>query len=353
VAEQRDHSERTGDPDPGPTPADGTAPVSPPPGSAPGPAAQTPAPQQNPAEPGTALPAVTQSGAQPPALPQPSDGQPALDPEQLRQFQQFQQFQDYLRFTQAQQGNQPAPAPDAGLVPAGAQQQTSHQPATQPGWQPPVPPGPPGALAPYEEPRRPRRGAPRWLKRLGGKVLGWVIVLLLIAIAATWAYRHFFPSDAGKSSAQIAAEGGGTYHTNQILTTASPYESVRRVYDGIAQHGPGQRSMVDHVCGLFDQAGQQQFAADLGYPTCAAAVPGIHDKMDKSPGSVDAYAESIDKHSGWPPGDTVQVNSCAFTITGGPALGDFAVKQVEKGQWLIVGHSRGPSTCTAPPTTTG
>jgi hypothetical protein len=200
-------------------------------------------------------------------------------------------------------------------------------------------------LAPYEERRRPRRGAPRWLKRLGGKVLGWVVVLLLIGIAATWAYRHFFPSDAGKTSAQIAAEGGGTYHTNQILTTASPYESVRRVYDGIAQHGPGQRSMVDHVCGLFDQASQQKFATDLGYPSCAAAVPGIHDKMDKSPGSVNGYAESIDKHSGWPPGDTVQVNSCDFTITGGPALGDFTVKQVDKGQWLITGHSPGPEKC--------
>lgn len=127
---------------------------------------------------------------------------------------------------------------------------------------------------------------------------------------------------------------------------------MRRVYDGIAQHGPGPRSMVEHVCGLFDQNGQQQFAADLGYPDCAEAVSGIHDKMDKSPGSVDAYAESIDKHSGWPPGETVRIDSCDFTITGGPALGDFTVKQVEKGQWLIVGHSSGPQTCPATPTTT-
>ena len=240
MAEQRDHSERADNPGPGPTPADGT-----PEGSF---DAATP-PRGLPQPSGSQPPALPQS--QPPALPQPSDAQPALDPEQLRQFQQFQQFQDYLRFTQVQQGNQPAPSPDAGLVPAAANQatsqQASYQPATQQGWQPPVPPGPPGTLAPYEEPRRPRRGAPRWLKRLGGKVLGWVIVLLLIGIAATWAYRHFFPSDAGKSSAQIAAEGGGTYHTNQILTTASPYESVRRVYDGIAQHGPGQQIGRAHV----------------------------------------------------------------------------------------------------------
>ncbi|MBB4686506.1 hypothetical protein [Amycolatopsis jiangsuensis] len=292
--------------------------------------------------------------AQPPTpqaqapVPQPS-GSRDLDPEQYRQFQEFQEFQrfqEYLRFTQAQQGTQPAPlAEGGGLVPAGAR-----QPQTQAGGQPPAPPDASGALTQYEPPRRPRRPVPRWLKRLGGKILGWVLVVVLLGIAATWAYHHFFPSDDGKSSAQIAAEGGGTYHTNQILTTASPYESVRRVYDGVAQHGPGQRSMVDHVCGLFDEATQQKFATDLRYPSCAAAVEGLHAALDPAPGSVDAYAESISKRSGWPPGDSVVVSSCEFAITGGPALGDFTVKQVEKSQWLIVGHQPGPRTCPAPPT---
>ncbi|GAA3554627.1 hypothetical protein GCM10022222_42860 [Amycolatopsis ultiminotia] len=292
------------------------------------------------------------SPPQPPA-PHPSgtpgnpSGTPEIDPEQYRQFQEFQRFQEYLRFTQAQQGNEPAPVTDAALVPAG----TRRPDTQQGGGYPPAPPNQPGTVARYEEPPRPRRPVPRWLKRLGGKILGWVLVLVLLGLAGTWAYHHFFPSDEGKSSAQIAAEGGGTYHTNQILTTASPYESVRRVYDGIAQHGPGQRSMVDHVCGLFDQATQQKFATDLDYPSCDAAVDGLHRKLDPTPGSVDAYAESISKHSGWPPGESVVISSCDFTITGGPALGDFTVKQVDKGQWLITGHSPGPQKCRTAPAT--
>ncbi|RJQ79135.1 hypothetical protein [Amycolatopsis panacis] len=285
------------------------------------------------------------SRAQPPAPPPP--GTPETDPEQYRQFQEFQRFQEYLRFTQAQQGTEPASLADSGLVPAG-----SRQPQPRQAGQPPAPPGTPGELAPYEQPGRPRRAVPRWIKRLGGKILTWILALVLIGIAINWGYQKIFPSDDGKTSAQIAAEGGGTYHTNQILTTASPFESVRRVYDGIAQHGPGQRSMVDHVCGLFDQATQQKFAADLGYPSCDAAVEGLHGKLDPAPGSADAYAESISKRSGWPPGDLVTVSSCDFTITGGPALGDFTIKQVDKGQWLIVGH-RAPHACPSAPSTTG
>ncbi len=280
-----------------------------------------------------------------PNLPEPNgSAEPQLDPEQLRQFQEFQRFQEYLRFTQSQQGAEPAP--DAGLVPAG-----NRQPQPLAGGQPPAPPNHPGALTAYEEPPKNRRPVPRWVKRLGGKILGWVIALVILGILVNWGYHQIFPSDDGKTSAQIAAEGGGLYHTNQILTTASPYESVRRVYDGIAQHGPGQKSMVDHVCGLFDQATQQKFATDLGFTDCAAAVQGLHDRLDRAPGSVDAYAESISKRSGWPPGEDVVIKSCDFAITGGPALGDFTVKQVEKGQWLIVGHKRGPEKCT-PPTAT-
>jgi hypothetical protein len=282
---------------------------------------------------GSSTPAAqppAQSPAQPPA-------QPPIDPQELEQFRQFQQFQDYLKFTQTQQGNQPAPPQGAGQV-----QQYA-------GGQPPLPPGPPRELVPAERRRRP---APKWLTWLGKKVIAWVLAFVVLAVAGTWLYNHYFPNDAGKSSAQLAQEGGGTYHTNQILTTASPYESVRRVYDGIAQHGPGVKSMVDHVCGLFDDATQQQFAADLNYPSCPDAVAGLHNRLEQGPGKVDDYAESISKKSGWPPGPTVLVRSCDFTISGGPALGDFVVKQVEKGQWLISGHQPGPAACSsAPPTT--
>ncbi|MEC3976492.1 hypothetical protein [Amycolatopsis sp. H20-H5] len=277
-------------------------------------------------EPGTG---IQPAGPAHPAVP-PPDSAP-LDAEQLRQFQQFQQFQDYLKFTEAQgQG---------GLVPA-----PSQQPVPQQSWQPPVPVPPPGQLVP---PERPPRKAPRWLTWLVRKLLGWLVAVLLLIIAGTWAYHHFFPSDDAQTSEQVAAQGGGTYKTRHILTTASPYESVRRVYDAIAQHGAGAASMVDHGCGLFDERTQLQFPADLGYPDCAAAIAGLHDQVGK--GMKTAYAESVPSDLSEPlPGKTVTIRSCAFRIVGGPALGDFIVTQVEGNQWLITGHLPGPKSCSAP-----
>ncbi|WP_236725209.1 hypothetical protein [Amycolatopsis orientalis] len=226
-------------------------------------------------------------------------GQPAprLDEEQLRQFQQFQQFQDYLKFTEAQQ---------QGLVPSQpAQPVTQHY-----GGQVPGPPGPPhGELVPAPRPRM-----PRWLRRLGGKLLAWVIVIALICIGATIAYRQIFPDSEGKTSEQIAAEGGGTYKTNKILTSASPYEAVRSVYDGIAQHGVGEKSMVDLVCGKFEERTQQQFAIDVNAKDCRDAVERLHAEV--KPGGINDYAESISKRTGWPPGESVLVKSCDFTISG-------------------------------------
>jgi hypothetical protein len=56
--------------------------------------------------------------------------------------------------------------------------------------------------------------------------------------------------------------------------------------------------------------------------------------------------------SGSVPGDVVTIDSCSFSITGGPALGVFTVTKVELGQWLITGHAPGPSRCNGTPTTT-
>ncbi|MFD9892299.1 hypothetical protein ACFWY9_23410 [Amycolatopsis sp. NPDC059027] len=281
-------------------------------------------------EPASAAQPAPAAPAQPPA--------PQLDPQQLREFEQFKQFQDYLRFTQAQQGNQPAPTPEGGLVPT-----SSQQPVPQQNWQPPVPAPQTGLLAPAERPRP--RQAPRWLKRLGGKVLGWVLAFVLLAIAATWAYHQFFPSDAGKSSAQIAAEGGGTYHSNHIFST-NPYEAVRFVYHNIAQ------GRVDDACGRFSFDPRQnidiqtKFARDMGQPDCQAAVRALATQVT----SKNDYAESLPSSVSEPvPGDTVTIDSCSYRVKGGPALGVFKVSRVEKGQWIITGHSPGPAACPAPP----
>ncbi len=270
---------------------------------------------------------------------QPAASEPQLDPEQLRQFQEFQRFQEYLRFTQSQQGAEPAP--DAGLVPAG-----NRQPQPLAGGQPPAPPNQPGALTAYEEPPKNRRPVPRWVKRLGGKILGWVIALVILGILVNWGYHQIFPSDDGKTSAQIAAEGGGRHHTNHVYSK-NPYEAIRMLYQNVAQN------VIEDACGRFQADDgkdiQSKFAQDVGQPDCRAAVEALHAKVT----SVRAYGEeSIPSYiSGQPQSGTITIDSCQFAINGGPALGVFKVTQVEFGQWLITDHSPGPEKCT-PPTAT-
>ncbi|MEV6872804.1 hypothetical protein [Amycolatopsis sp. NPDC051128] len=257
---------------------------------------------------------------------------PPVDPAELEQFRQFQQFQDYLRFTQTQQGNQPAPRPDAGVVQAPA-------PLPQPssgGSQPPmIPPG--YQLVPAE-----RRRAPRWLSWLGKKVIAWVLAIIILGVAGTWLYNHFFPNDSGKTSAQLAEEGGGTYHTNHILST-SPYEAVRQVYDAVAQN------LVPQGCGRMREDVQQKFAQDLGYADCQVAVH----ELSRQVKNKNDYAESMPSYVSEPfPGDSFTISSCKFGIRGGPALGAFTVQKVDKSQWLITAHTNEPAPCPAPTPTT-
>ncbi|RSM50147.1 hypothetical protein DMA12_02545 [Amycolatopsis balhimycina DSM 5908] len=296
--------------------------------------------------PGQGSPVLPQPSAAPvpvrgtPALPQPSGApaQPPVDPAELEQFRQFQQFQDYLRFTQAQQGNQPASAPDAGVVQAPAPQQGGQPPMIPPGYQ----------LVPAE-----RRRAPKWVTWLGKKVIAWVLAIVILAIAGTWLYNHFFPNDSGKTSAQLAQEGGGKYHTNHVFST-NPYEAVRMVYHNVAQ------GRVDDACGRFQNEGQRdiqtQFAQDIAQTfrqnaaqtDCKKAVEFLATQVTNK----NDYAESLPSSVSEPlPGDTVTIDSCTFAVKGGPALGVFTVSKVEKGQWLITGHAIGPAKCSGVPAT--
>jgi hypothetical protein len=269
---------------------------------------------------------IEPAGSNPPASQSP--GPPPMDQAQLEQFRQFQQFQDYLRFTQSQQGDQPAPPPDAGVVQAPASQNSGA------GRPPVIPPG--YQLVPTE-----RRRAPKWVSWLGKKVIAWVLAIVILGLAGTWLYNHFFPNDAGKSSAQLAQEGGGKYHTNRILST-SPYEAVREVYDAIAQN------LVPQACGRMDEPIQQKFAQDLGYADCQVAVHELNRKVT----SKNDYAESMPSYVSEPlPGDRFTISSCRFGIKGGPALGAFTVQKVDKSQWLITAHTNESTPCPAAPPT--
>jgi hypothetical protein len=246
--------------------------------------------------------------------------QPPLDARQLRQFQQFQQFQDFLRYQEAQQSGQ--------LVP------------TQQGT-PPVPPAPPSGgqlqVAAPPPPPTPRIRMPRFVKRALGTVLSALLFLAVLGIAGKLLYNHFFPSQDNNRPA--SENGGGTYHTNKILST-EPYEAVRKVYQQIAQGRP------DLACEYFDDPTRQKFAIDLGGTDCAQAAGKVRVT------NVNGYAESLPSYLSTQPQDTkITVNSCDFPISGGPALGVFTVTKVANGQWLITGHEWGPTTCLSPSTT--
>jgi hypothetical protein len=261
------------------------------------------------------------SPAEPPA-------QKPIDEEQLRQFQQFQQFQDYLKFSEAQRQSGGTLVPQQPQPPV---PQQARQPATTSGSQDLVPTPPP------------KIKAPRWLKRLGGKILGWIIVLVVIGLALNWGYHRLFPSTANDNR-PAAETGGGKYHTNHVYSKL-PYEAVRIVYQNVAN---GQ---VLDACGRFDEPVQQKFATDLGFADCQQAILGLHKQVQVT--AKNAYAESIPSSISEPiPGNTFVISSCRFGIKGGPALGAFQVTKVEDGQWLITGHSTEPDPCPAPSPTT-
>lgn len=290
---------------------------------------QRPDGQQDPEQPGDEIAsgsAVEPARPQSPAPQDPAEP-PELDPEQARQFEQFRQFQQFQEFQRFQEAQRQA---GTDVVPGQ--------------------PYPPVATTTQDvvprESGRQRPKVPGWLQWLGKKLIGWLIFFILLAIALTWAYNYFFGT--GDSDDNAAQMGGGTYHTNELLSD-KPYEAVRQVYDAIAQEDPDTgRPLVAQACGRFDnQRGiQQRFAENLGYQDCRRAVLALHDEVTH----VNDYAESIYPRHYDLGAKTLRINSCEFTIEGGPALGTFVVTRQEyENQWLITGHERGPKTCPSAP----
>lgn len=280
-----------------------------------------------------------------------ASGGEQLDPEQLRQFQQFQQFQEYLRFTEAQR--QAGAQPDAiGLPQAGqpgselATQQSPHlvpqqqyPPAVPPPAQPPAATGSqPYLPVPREEnlpaTTRPKIKPPRWLKRLGGKLLSALLLLIVLIIAGKLAWNYFFGTGEDPDL-PANVTGGKQYQQTQYLPT-QPYEAVRQVYELIDKNSPT-------ACERFQENVRPVFARNFGAPDCAAAVTALHAKVTDDW----AFAFSVrqrDSTVDFPP--TITISSCSFPIKGGPSLGVFTLTRVDKGQWLITDHRT--ETCTTP-----
>jgi hypothetical protein len=269
----------------------------PPPPAEPTPAEAAPPPAPVPAEEPVAPPAP------PPAVRAPTE----ITPEQVRQFQEFQQFQELMR-----------KAADDGL-------------------QPPATPPPPGLLQPWGPPPKQPSAPVRFLKALAGKIVTAVIVVALLALGGYFAIDYFFGKD---NEDQSADKTGGQGPQGNIVFPRNPYEAVRQIYDFTAQNRDGVKD-TNLVCLKFTEEARAQFAENLGYADCDAAVRGLSEEVT----DPNAYAESMP--SGTPDeitGTTIRISSCDDSyegIQGGPSLGLFTLTQIEGsvgGQWIISGH---------------
>ncbi|MFC4853813.1 hypothetical protein [Actinophytocola glycyrrhizae] len=242
--------------------------------------------------------------APPPAVREPTD----ITPDQVRQFQEFQRFQELMR-EQAEKG---------------------------------LPPGspPPGLLQPWGPPP-PRESLPkRLLKSAVSKIVTGLVVLAILVLGGYLAIDYFF----GENHDQLPASqtGGGKTRDNLILDT-NPYETVRKIYHHIAN---GENGVPEQVCLRFQDRGEE-FAEDMGYADCTAAVRGLAGEVTDS----NAYAESMPSYTTTEvPGEQIRISSCEDNIRGGiqggPALGVFTVSKIagsKGGQWIITGHQTEPA----------
>jgi hypothetical protein len=183
----------------------------------------------------------------------------------------------------------------------------------------------------------------------GGIIVGVVALLVVAVVVVVYGLNSggssdevagkivssLFPKPSGESSEDLARQGGGGYHTNSILPT-DPYFAVTAVYTDIAQNLP------DHACARMREDAQSAFAADENASTCTVAASALARQVT----AKNAYVESIKRPAGVESlPTTITINSCDSEITGGPALGVFILTKVERGQWLITGHSPGPAHC--------
>ena len=224
-------------------------------------------------------PAVRAPNEPLPAQRSPAPAPAPIDPEAVRQFQQFQQFQELMR----QQGDTP-------LLPPSRK--------------------------------------PLWRRAIGSKSVRRLVLLLIVVLGLYWAYQHYF----GTNDDLPASETGGHTFKDRTLLQTRPNQSVRMVYQRVAENVP------DVACGQFTDEASRQFAADVNAPDCPAAVAALHTQVT---GRKNDYAEpTFPSEVRNPPRDAsvVEISSCRLEVTGGPRLGWFKVEKVERDQWIITQH---------------
>src|SRR5699024_3626575 len=120
-----------------------------------------------------------------------------------------------------------------------------------------------------------------------------------------------------------------------------PYASVRKLYEQIAL-GKKRDEDTNMVCGSFNAAAQQEFADNLNYRNCEEAARNLPNRVR----DISTYAvPKFDRPSKSIKEDTIEIEACQIHVAGGPPLGTFELKKVNKGQWIITGHENGPEQC--------
>ncbi|WP_130343716.1 hypothetical protein [Herbihabitans rhizosphaerae] len=211
-----------------------------------------------------------------------------MDAEQFRKFQEFQQFQEFQRYREETGQLPPAPKP------------------------------------------------PLWKRALRSKLVRKLVVLLILLIAAYWAYQHYFGKNDSDNA--IEAGGGGRTKTNFVFSD-NPMAMVRQLYDNVAQN------IVVDACNRFTDDARQKFTADLGAPSCELAVTTLNSKLtNKHKYSLPRPGSNFTI----PPGaKTIEISSCDLRVEGGPRIGVFVLSEIELGQWIITGHRNEPDPCPA------
>ncbi|SEP46518.1 hypothetical protein [Amycolatopsis saalfeldensis] len=183
--------------------------------------------------------------------------------------------------------------------------------------------------------------------------------------------------NVGRAPAGLPSGGSPATRNYDHLPTAAPYDTLLHFYYWIASSKRENRSAGDpyNACLLMSPQGESAFLRDVGFKDCNSAVEGIESQVtdhgaynnfignveegicgdlagDQSPeaqrlvaglnvGDCIATGQYL---KGSPELHQVTLDSCLFSVKGGPALGVFILTTIGKG-WIITGHQPGPKQC--------
>lgn len=302
---------------------------------------------------------------------QPVPPEPPLPPgwtaEQVRQFQEFQQFQDFLRFTQAQAaaqqaaapptaGNPDAPTPPSGahLVPYQSPQQVPPVPVANLPAQPPAAEELSRALVDMREQlTRIERvtNPPWWRKLLRSRLAFWAGFLVVLLIFGLWGVpaivHHYFGGGTATPGGPQGALPAQKSQSGEL--PKSPKDTVAGLYYNIAQNESDPTGGFAPVaCFRFNASAGAAFARQFGANTCQAAIATLSSQVTDATDYAQPDLSELPEPANGVTTDTI--DSCSFTVTGGPNLGVFTLTQQVDGGWEITGYTAPPATCPPPST---